>query len=54
MASGVAGVAGAPTVAQEVDVELQLLPGRREGEHLVVQLLEWRPGPKQAKARADA
>ncbi len=43
----------APSVAQQVDVELELLPRRREREHLVVQLLEGSAGPEQAESRAD-
>ena len=37
-----ARMAGAPPVAEQVDVQLELLAGRGEGEHLVVQLLERR------------
>ena len=54
MAFGRARVAGAPAVAQQVDVQLELLPGRREREHLVVQALERRAGLQQVQARADA
>ncbi len=42
----------APAVAQEVDVQLELLAGRRQREHLIVQLLERRAGAQQAQAHA--
>src|SRR5436305_857197 len=45
-------VAGAPSVTQEVDVELQLLAARGDCEHLVVHLLERSLGPEQREAGA--
>src|SRR5579871_4730080 len=53
-ARGRAGVAGAPPVTQQVDVQLELLARLGEREHLVVELLEGRPRAQQAQARADA
>src|SRR5215208_5851366 len=54
VAPGPLRVAGAPAVAQQVDVELQLLPARGDGEHVVVQLLERRARAEQPEPRADA
>src|SRR3954447_38803 len=42
------------TVAQQVDVELQLLAARRQLEHPVVERLERRTGPEEPEARPDA
>src|SRR5207244_3122204 len=53
-AVGHAGVAGAPAVAQQVDVQLELLARRRGGEHLVVELVEPGAGPQQVQAHPDA
>jgi hypothetical protein len=41
-------------VAQEVDVELELLPRRGYGEHLVVELLKGGPKPEETEAGANA
>ena len=46
-------MAGAAAVAEQVEVELELLARGREGEHRVVELLERRAGPEQGEARAD-
>jgi hypothetical protein len=48
IAPGGARVAGAAAVAQQVDVQLELLAGRGEREHLVVELLERGAGAQQA------
>ena len=53
VARRVARVTRSPPVAQQVHVELELLARRRNGEHLVVQLLEGSAGTKQAQSRAD-
>jgi hypothetical protein len=45
-------MAGPAPVAQQVHMELELLSGRREGEHLIVQLLEGRTGAQQAQTRS--
>jgi hypothetical protein len=47
-------VAGAAAVAQEVDVELELLAGRGEREHRVVLLLEGSAGAQESQARSHA
>jgi hypothetical protein len=44
-------VARAPTVPQQVDVQLELLARRGQREHLVVQLDERRARAQQVKAR---
>src|SRR4051794_31189427 len=49
-----ARVAGAAAVAQQVHVQLELLAGRREREHLVVQLLKRRTRSQQVQPHADA
>src|SRR5947209_13988280 len=49
-----AGVARAAAVAQEVDVELELLAGRGEREHLVVELVEAGARGEEVQAGADA
>src|SRR5215207_1658202 len=53
-ARGPPGVAGAAPVAEQVDVQLDLAAGRRQPQHLVVQLLERRAGAEQPEPRADA
>src|SRR3954454_7533159 len=49
-----AGVAGAPAVAEQVHVELELLSLRGDGEHLVVHLLEAGLLAPQVQAPAHA
>jgi hypothetical protein len=47
-------MAGAPAVAQQVDVQLELLAGRGQREHLIVQLAERRARAQQMQPHADA
>ena len=47
-------VAGAAAVAEQVDVELELLPARGDREHVVVELLERRARAEQREPGADA
>ena len=49
-----ARVARPAAVAQQVDVQLELGAGRRQPQHLVVQLVERRARPQQAQPRPDA
>src|SRR3954453_9764872 len=54
VALGAARVARPTAVAEQVDVELELVAGRRHGEHLVMHLDERRLLAEQAEAGADA
>ena len=47
-------MAGTPAVAEEVDVQLELLAGRCQREHLVMEQLEWGARLEQPQAHADA
>ncbi len=46
-------MAGAAAVAEQVDVQLELLAGRREREHLVVQLSNGAPACSRPQPHAD-
>ncbi len=41
-------------MAEQVDVQLELLAGWGEREHLIVQLVEWRTRAQKPKAHAHA
>ena len=51
---GRAGVARSAPVAQQIHVEFQRCIGRRQGNHLVMQLLKRRARPEQTEARSDS
>jgi hypothetical protein len=44
---------GPATVAQEIDVQLELRAGRREREHLIVELFEGGARAQQSEAGCD-
>src|SRR3712207_8196824 len=52
--SRAARVARPAPVAQQVDVQLELLAARRHGQQLVVHLLERGARPEEPEPRADA
>src|SRR5581483_10404844 len=53
-AGGAAGVARASPVTEQIEVQLELLAGRREREHGVMQLLKRRAGTEQPEPRPHA